>query len=101
MENTATMEASQLRGIRVTDVSGQRRFALRGVAGDMTVAEMIQEILAKMGLPRNDYGGRPLAYRARLSREGRHLDGHELVGRSLREDDEVQLHPSVDAGARR
>jgi hypothetical protein len=91
-------EAMELTGIQVTDVSGQRRFSLSALAGDTTVTEMLQSIVGKMGLPRNDQAGRPLLYRARLHREGRHLDGRELVGHSLRENDEVQLHPSVDAG---
>lgn len=95
MENSTRME---LTGIRVSDVSGQRRFSLGTVAGDTTITDMVQGILGKMGLPRNDHDGRPLVYRARLDREGRHLDGRELVGRSLRENDEIQLHPSVDAG---
>lgn len=95
MQNSATME---LKGIQVTDVSGQRRFSLGALTGDTTVTEMVQSIIGKMGLPRNDHAGRPLVYRARLHREGRHLDGRELVGRSLQENDEVQLHPSVDAG---
>jgi len=95
MPDSATME---LKGIHVTDVSGQRRFSLGALPGDTTVTEMLQSIIGKMGLPRNDHAGRPLAYRGRLRREGRHLDGRELVGRSLLENDEVQLHPSVDAG---
>ena len=55
--------------------------------------------MAKMGLARNDVEGRPLRYRARLEREGRHLDGHERVDEALKPDDHVVLMPTVHAGA--
>ena len=46
-----------------------------------------------------DRSGRPLEYQARLDREGRHLHRSERVG-VLQDDDEIVLHPSVDAGRR-
>ena len=35
---------------------------------------------------------------ARLDREGRHLHRTELVGDTLKENDEIVLHPQIMAG---
>ena len=51
-----------------------------------------------MGLSRTDSRGQPLAYQARLDREARHLHGAETVGDALQDDDEIVLHPSIEAG---
>ena len=85
-------------GFQVSDVSGQKKVSVRGVSRESTVGEMIKGLLERMRLPRNDSSGRPLSYRARLQREGRHLTDSESVGRALREGDEVVLQPNVDAG---
>ena len=85
-------------GIRVSDVTGQKKYRADGVPRDSTVRELVQGLLTKMGLARNDHEGRPLEYRARLAREARHLNGAERVADALEEDDEVVLHPNVDAG---
>lgn len=95
MQNSTAME---LTGIRVRDAMGQRQFALGIVPRETTVTELVQDIIGKMHLPRNDHSGRPLLWRARLDREGRHLDGREVVGDALQTDDEIELHPTVDAG---
>ena len=58
----------------------------------------VQGLLAKMGLARIDAEGRPLQYYARLDREGRHLNGSELIGDSLQDDDELTLTPNIEAG---
>jgi len=84
--------------LRVSDVSGQKTVKASGVPGYTTVAEFVQGLLHKIGLPRNDAEGRPLSYRARLEREGRHLNGNERVGEALKEDDHVVLQPNIDAG---
>lgn len=84
--------------LTVSDVSGQKRVKASDVPRDASVAEMVQELLAAMGLGRNDDQGRPLNYRARLDREARHLNGDERVGEALQPGDEVTLHPSADAG---
>jgi hypothetical protein len=93
--NAATAETIDL---VVSDISGQKQVKASAVPIDATVSEMVHELLAKMGLGRNDAEGRPLNYRARLDREGRHLNGDERVGEALRPDDRVTLHPSADAG---
>lgn len=87
-------------GLRVSDVSGQKSARATGVPVSSTVGELVQGLLAKMGLASSDADGRPLQYYARLEREGRHLNGSELVGDSLQEDDELTLTPNIDAGGR-
>jgi len=85
-------------GLRASDVSGQKTVRAAGVPANFTVGELVQGLIAKMGLARNDVEGRPLDYQARLNREGRHLRGAETVGDALREDDEIVLTPNIDAG---
>ncbi len=95
-----TAVANQGIGLQASDVSGQRRVNVRGVSPDSTVGELVKGLLERMRLPRNDSGGRPLTYHARLEREGRHLNGSETVGQALQEGDQVVLQPNIDAGAR-
>jgi hypothetical protein len=85
-------------GLRVSDVSGQKTVRASNVPGYTTIHELVQGLLQRLGLPRNDVEGRPLSYRARLEREGRHLIGSERVGEVLVEDDLVSLQPNIDAG---
>jgi hypothetical protein len=87
-------------GLRVSDVSGQKAVRARAVPLSSTVGELVQGLLASMGLARNDAQGRPLNYYARLEREGRQLNGAEIVGDALAEDDELTLTPNVEAGGR-
>lgn len=87
-------------GLQASDASGQKKVKATGVPGYTTVSELVQSLLQKLGLPRNDVSGRPLSYRARLEREGRHFNPSERVGDALKEDDELTLHPNVDAGGR-
>jgi hypothetical protein len=97
MEQAATMGL----GLNISDVSGQKLFRASGIPLGTTVTELVQGLLAKMGLARNDVEGRPLTYNARLDREGRHLNGGETVGDSLENDDLIVLTPNIDAGAER
>ena len=85
-------------GVRVSDVSGQKAVRAPAVPTNYTVGELVQGLIAKMGLPHNDTEGQALRYQARLDREGRHLRGAETVGDALREDDEIVLTPDIDAG---
>lgn len=86
--------------LNVSDVSGQRSVRASAVPASGTVRELVQGLLARMRLPRNDASGRPLTYRARLEREGRHLHGHEQIGEALRDQDALVLQPNIDAGGR-
>ncbi|MCL4180050.1 MAG: hypothetical protein KJ072_20170 [Verrucomicrobia bacterium] len=84
--------------IRVSDVTGQRHVEAREVPVDATIGELIESLLPGMSLPRNDSGGRPMTYHARLDREGRHLHASEVVGDSLLAEDRLVLHPEINAG---
>ena len=85
-------------GLEVSDVSGQKPLKVSNIVPDATIGELIQSLLAKMGLPPNDVEGRPLTYHARLDREGRHLHATETVGDALAEGDRLVLQPNIDAG---
>lgn len=92
MEQAATME------LRVSDVSGQKRYRASSVPTDATVGELVSGLLSRMGLARNDLAGRPVSWRARLERVGRHLHGGEVIGNVAQSGDEISLQPNVDAG---
>jgi hypothetical protein len=85
-------------GIKVSDVSGQKKSNVSNVPTDATVGELIQGLLAQMNLPKNDVTGRPLTYHARLEREGRHLHASERIGDALQPGDDLVLQPNIDAG---
>lgn len=93
-------KAQTLEGISLTvsDVSGQKLFRVPDAPADATVGELVQTLLSKMSLPENDSSGRPLAYQARLEREGRHLHAAERVGDALESGDALTLQPNIDAG---
>jgi hypothetical protein len=55
-------------------------------------------LVGRLRLVDKDQDGRPLQFRARLDREGRHLHDSELVSDALRPDDELVLHPKINAG---
>jgi len=84
--------------LEISDVSGQKVFAVANAPGDSTVGELVAEMVGKMNLPRNDPGGAPLSYQARLEREGRHLHASEIVGSALEAGDRLTLQPNIDAG---
>jgi hypothetical protein len=84
--------------LRASDVSGQKEFTVSKVPRDSTVGELVNSLLAKMDLVLQDAAGRSLNYRARLDREGRHLNGSELVGDALESDDHIVLQPTINAG---
>jgi len=83
-----------------SDISGQRAVKVRGFPENATVNEMIKGLVEKMGLTQRDPAGREYTYQARLDRDGRHLNPSEVVGDVLREDDQIVLHPNIDAGHR-
>lgn len=98
-EPTGAVPDSAPLTLRVTDVTGQKKIKFRVAPGDTetTVGELIDSLLPRMGLP-GMADGRPLTYSARLEREGRHLHGSESVAEALRENDELLLSPSINAG---
>jgi hypothetical protein len=98
MEQAATMSLGL--GLQVSDVSGQKVVKASSVPLSSTIGELVDGLLARMGLARIDAEGRPLHWYARLEREGRHLNGSETVGEALLEGDELTLTPNIDAGGR-
>jgi hypothetical protein len=86
--------------LEISDVSGQKVFSVSNAPAANTVGELIREVLGHMNLPRNDAGGAPLTYQARLEREGRHLHASERIGDALERHDRLTLQPNVDAGMR-
>ncbi|MGE0553219.1 MAG: hypothetical protein AB7R55_07295 [Gemmatimonadales bacterium] len=84
--------------LEVSDVTGQRAVDIEEVDGDATVGELVDRLLADLELTRDDADGRPITYRARLEREGRHLHAAERVADALRTGDRLVLQPNIDAG---
>jgi hypothetical protein len=84
--------------LRISDFTGQRRTRVSAVHPQSTVGELVTSLLTRLGLPDTDVEGRPLAFQARLEREGRHVHSSELVGDALEDEDEITLTPSIDAG---
>jgi hypothetical protein len=85
--------------IRVSDVTGQKSVDVKDVPRDATIGELIEGLLPRMNMPRNDNGGRTLNYQARLDRVGRHLHSSEVVGDALEANDRLTLQPEINAGA--
>lgn len=81
------------------DATGQRKFAVNDLPRDTTVQELVSRLVARMGLPAEDSTGTPQAFHAFLERDGRHLHSSEAVGDALRDEDEIVLHPDVQAGS--
>jgi hypothetical protein len=84
--------------ILVSDVSGQKKRTVKSPRLEGTVGDLVRGLTEKMGLPANDTEGRPLSYRARLEREGRHLGGGERLDEALKPGDRLTLQPDIDAG---
>jgi len=85
-------------GLRAQDVTGQKKVRASDVSTDSTVRDLVKGLLDTMHLNNKDVTGRPIEYRARLEREGRHLHDSELVGDALLPDDEIVLQPKINAG---
>lgn len=83
--------------VQATDVTGQRSKTARA-PHNATVGEWVRTLVGELSLKRKDASGNPHVYRARLEREGRHLNPSEIVGEALEEGDHVVLQPNVDAG---
>jgi len=93
-----TTETAENISLTVSDVSGQKIFRVPKAPPAATVGELVASLLSQMNLPANDTNGQPLAYQARLEREGRHLHASETVSDALVAGDRIQLQPNIDAG---
>jgi hypothetical protein len=80
------------------DVTRQKKAHVSDVSHDTTVRELVNGLVGKMRLVNKDKAGRPLQFQALLEREGRHLHDSELVSDALQPDDELVLHPKINAG---
>jgi hypothetical protein len=89
---TATMT------VKFRDFSGQKSFRARGVTTQSRVDELVRGAISEMGLRTHSEQGEAVNYHARLDREGRHLLASERVGQALLDQDELVLHPNIDAG---
>ncbi len=84
--------------LTVSDVSRQKVRSVEDVSPESSAAELVQNLIDDLALPRNDAEGRSLSYRAMLRREARHLHGTERVGDAVENGDWLVLQPNVDAG---
>lgn len=80
------------------DVTGQRTFKVNHFSAEMTVSDLIRDVVPRMGLVSPGAPRELAVFRAFLERESRHLHGGERVGDSLREADEITLQPDIQAG---
>jgi len=95
---TAT-ESREGISLTVSDVSGQKIFRVPKAPPEATVGELVRSLLSPMNLPATDTSGQPLAYQARLEREGRHLNAAETLRDALVTGDQIMLQPNIDAGS--
>jgi len=95
MQAVQTQQAFRL---EVHDASRQKCLTVEKVPRDATVGEVVQNLLAELGLPIEDADGRPLSYQALLEREQRHIHATERVGDALLPNDSLTLHPNIQAG---
>ena len=93
----ATAAAMNL-NLYARDVTRQKKAHWSDISHDTTVRELVKGFVGKLRLVDKDQKGRPLQFRARLEREGRHLHDSELVSDALQPDDELVLHPKINAG---
>jgi len=92
------MKTIETLDISATDVTGQNEVRVNSLDREMTVGELLEALVPRMRLPQHGNGGRPLAYHARLEREGRHLHATEVVGDALQSSDRIMLQPTIEAG---
>ena len=90
---------SMTMNLTAKDASGQRKYAVRNVRTDTTVQELIRGLVPKMGLPAEDSTGTPQSFHVFDQKSGRHLRSSETIGDALKDEDEIVLHPDVQAGA--
>ncbi len=83
--------------ITATDLTGQKRVRARAPMA-ATMGDFVEGLLPKLRLPSLDTSGRALTYHARVDRLGRHAHASETVGEVLVPDDQITLHPNIDAG---
>ena len=69
------------------------------VQPDRVVGDVVDEILSKLDLPRNDPGGAPIAWSVRSNRTSESLFDTETVGDAgLESGDSITVEPHISAG---
>jgi hypothetical protein len=91
-KGTATID------LTVSDITRQKKRQVENVSPQATAAEVVQELIDELNMPRNDSAGRSLSYRALHRREARHLRPTERIGDNVRSGDLLILQPEVNAG---
>lgn len=84
----------------VSDVTGQKVYSAENYPGTDNVGQLIQKMIPKLNLQKNDPSGAPVVYHARSEMQGRHLNASERVADAVRPHDRLTLRPNVDAGMR-
>lgn len=98
--NTQQMDLDMLT-IEVSDTTGSKVAEVSDIESDLMVPDFIDAMVQSLDLPRNDPAGNPVAYRARIDREGRHMDPSRSVREEgIQQHDRIRLEPdNIDAGA--
>ncbi len=93
---TRELELKEAFSFFVEDVSGHHKVKAAGVSPDMTVGELVQGLIPRLGLPATA-DDRPVSYHLRDG-AGRNLHASEIVGDVLEPGESVVLQPNIMAG---
>ncbi len=93
---TRDLDVKQAFSLNVEDVSGHRKVRAAGISPDMTVGELVQGLIPRLGLPQAT-DDRPVSYHLRDA-AGRNLHASEIVGDVLQPGESVVLQPNIMAG---
>jgi hypothetical protein len=83
--------------LKARDLTGQHQYRFTAPR-DASMREVVGSLVQGMGLPERDSSGEPQIFHLYLDRQGRHLRPDESVGEALRDEDELTVHPDVQAG---
>lgn len=82
----------------VSDATGQKVISAENYPGTDTIGQLIQKMIPKLNLQKNDPSGAPVVYHARSEAQGRSLNASERVLDAVKPHDRLTLRPNVDAG---
>ncbi len=88
---------SQTLNLKVLDVTGQLE-KHASVPPEASVAELVEQLVDKLALPKNDLEGRRIVYHLRSEKSGMALGGSEPVGEILEQVATVRLMPEIVPG---
>jgi hypothetical protein len=90
---TATMPR-----VTASDVTGLKSVPWSPSRANLTVLEMVDDLVNELQLPQADSGGQPIVYAARRESDGMALSASEQVVDVLGDAETVVLEPDVNAG---